>query len=112
MLTKLDGALQLCFISLIGLHLVAAPYTKVEESFSIQATHDIITYGIPWHNSSHVLSSRYDHVEFPGSVPRTFVGALVLAGFSSPFIGWVTKPQHVQILGMLWGLCCLRLRRD
>lgn len=96
-----DGILQLCLISLIGLHLAAAPYTKVEESFNIQATHDILSYGIPWHNSSGILSTRYDHEEFPGSVPRTFVGALVLAGLSNPFIGWVAEPQNIQISGGL-----------
>jgi alpha-1,6-mannosyltransferase len=91
--------LQLGLVSLIALHLIAAPYTKVEESFSIQATHDILTYGIPWRDTNKTLSTRYDHAEFPGSVPRTFVGALVLAGVSSPIIGFVTDPLHVQILG-------------
>jgi len=82
-----DGALQLCLVGLIGLHLVAAPYTKVEESFNIQATHDILPSGIPLQNGTETILTRYDHIEFPGSVPRTFVSALVLAGFSSPLSG-------------------------
>lgn len=100
-LMYLDRALQLCLVSLIGVHLVASPYTKVEESFNIQATHDILTYGMPWKNANQTISTRYDHVDFPGSVPRTFVGALVLAGISGPFVGRVTDPRNVQILGTL-----------
>ena len=98
-ITILDAALQLLLVGLIWLHLSIAPFTKVEESFNIQATHDILFYGIPWSNSSQALSHQYDHVEFPGSVPRTFIGALVIAGFTSPWIKWINDPQHIQILG-------------
>jgi alpha-1,6-mannosyltransferase len=98
-ITILDVALQLLLVGLIWLHLSTAPFTKVEESFNIQATHDILFYGIPWTNSSQALSHQYDHFEFPGSVPRTFIGALIIAGFTSPWIKWMTDPQHIQILG-------------
>jgi hypothetical protein len=66
-------------------HLLVAPYTKVEESFNIQATHDILVYGTP---TSHVHEKllRYDHFEFPGAVPRTFVGSLLLGGVAQPFV--------------------------
>ncbi|MCJ1306579.1 dolichyl-P-Man:Man(7)GlcNAc(2)-PP-dolichol alpha-1,6-mannosyltransferase, partial [Agyrium rufum] len=73
---------------LILLYLVLTPYTKVEESFNLQATHDILTYGlIPSKDSSINIHIRekYDHVDFPGSVPRTFVGPVVLATIASPF---------------------------
>ncbi|KAI6817417.1 glycosyltransferase family 22 protein [Hortaea werneckii] len=70
----------LLVLSVFNVHLIAAPYTKVEESFNIQATHDILNYGVPWTNTSAVLHDKFDHVAFPGSVPRTFVGALLLAG--------------------------------
>lgn len=72
-------------MGLILLHLVVAPYTKVEESFNIQATHDILVYGTPLNNIHQKLSS-YDHVAFPGAVPRTFVGPLFLATFSQPIV--------------------------
>ena len=65
------------------------PYSKVEESFNLQATHDIFYHGI-----SPALSAAwstlvptggdpggylpYDHLQYPGVVPRTFTGPLVV----------------------------------
>lgn len=77
-----DILLTLLLPSLIFLHLVLSPYTKVEESFNIQAAHDILTYGIPTKDITRTLKEQYDHFSFPGAVPRTFTGALVLAAFS------------------------------
>jgi alpha-1,6-mannosyltransferase len=85
--------------ALILIHLYYSPYTKVEESFNIQATHDILIHGIPDHDFSTFLASNYDHVSFPGSVPRTFVGALLLAGFSRPWIAFLSHPYQIQLLG-------------
>lgn len=84
---------------IIILNLYFSPYTKVEESFNIQATHDILANGIPFANTTEVLADRFDHVSFPGSVPRTFVGALVLAGLSRPWASWLTSPAQQQMLG-------------
>ncbi|KKK23627.1 hypothetical protein ARAM_005621 [Aspergillus rambellii] len=83
--------------ALILLHLWIAPYTKVEESFHVQAIHDIETYGIPTRNVSSMLRAQYDHLTFPGAVPRTFVGPLILAGLSSPFI-WLSNNIDRQFL--------------
>jgi alpha-1,6-mannosyltransferase len=77
--------------------LVVAPYTKVEESFNIQATHDILAYGTPTRNVYEYLSSNYDHFDFPGAVPRTFLGPVILAGISQPLVALVGF-QHAQLV--------------
>jgi alpha-1,6-mannosyltransferase len=82
----------------ILIHLYVSPYTKVEESFNVQAIHDILVHGIPGSNVDQFLTLNYDHVSFPGSVPRTFAGALVLSGLSSPFVRWVRSMGDVQLL--------------
>jgi alpha-1,6-mannosyltransferase len=84
----------------ILIHLFVSPYTKVEESFNIQAIHDILVHGIPTENADQFLTANYDHVSFPGSVPRTFSGALVLSGLSRPFLWMVGRMEQVQLLGM------------
>ena len=76
----------------------AAPYTKVEESFNIQATHDILAHGIPFVNTTESLAATYDHVSFPGSVPRTFVGAALLAGIASPLRVFFGSQESIQLL--------------
>ncbi|PWY76799.1 alpha-1,6-mannosyltransferase subunit [Aspergillus eucalypticola CBS 122712] len=83
--------------ALVLLHLAAAPYTKVEESFHIQAIHDILSSGIPTRNVSETLRAEYDHFAFPGAVPRTFVGAVMLSGLSQPFI-WLKSNIDRQFL--------------
>ena len=83
-----DDFLCLLLPTVIYIHLFLAPYTKVEESFNIQATHDILTHGVPlsWQNANRTLQEHYDHVTFTGSVPRTFVAPLALAGASWPWL--------------------------
>ncbi|KAF8150150.1 alpha-1,6-mannosyltransferase subunit [Crassisporium funariophilum] len=80
-------------------HVLLAPYTKVEESFSLHATHDVLMYGVApsdLHN--------YDHFTFPGAVPRTFIGSVVLAWLSIPVIrlaawmGYVATKFELQII--------------
>ena len=99
MLKTLTDILLAALIPLIILiHLYFAPYTKVEESFNIQAVHDILTYGLPYKNIQLKLQEQYDHLEFSGAVPRTFVGSLVLAMASLPFASFV-KGFSRQMLG-------------
>ncbi|KAK3866859.1 hypothetical protein Pcinc_027637 [Petrolisthes cinctipes] len=68
------------------LHLIVAPYTKVEESFNLQACHDLLYKG--------VNLEEYDHLEFPGVVPRTFVGPIVVSTIAYPAVAFI------QLLGI------------
>ncbi|KAK7027254.1 Dol-P-Man:Man(7)GlcNAc(2)-PP-Dol alpha-1,6-mannosyltransferase [Paramarasmius palmivorus] len=67
------------------LHVVLAPYTKVEESFNLHAVHDVFMYGIRPENLQ-----KYDHFTFPGAVPRTFIGSILLTWIATPVI-WIAS---------------------
>lgn len=68
--------IKILFILVSLVHILYCPYNKVEESFNLQAIHDILI-----HKAN---INEYDHLKFPGVVPRTFLGALIIAIVSSP----------------------------
>ena len=72
MLTLIDGLV----LAVIALYIALCPFTKVEESFNMQAMHDILAYGSD--------ISKYDHLSFPGVVPRSFLGALFVSAVAFP----------------------------
>ncbi|KAF7972945.1 hypothetical protein HWV62_16508 [Athelia sp. TMB] len=97
-------------------HVLLAPYSKVEESFNLHATHDVLMYGVTPANLQ-----EYDHFAFPGAVPRTFVGSVLLAWATSlvlQLVSWTGMPlskADMQMVGRLVlcslnaiGLCLLR----
>lgn len=67
---------DLLLVLIVVFYVIACPYTKVEESFNMQALHDIAEFG--------TNLSYYDHLEFPGVVPRTFIGSIFIAVLSWP----------------------------
>lgn len=92
-------------VVVVALHGIwSAPYTKVEESFNMQAMHDLLyhrtelsqvtkqsqaprSFKPPSGSSNPFLVSmfvQYDHHSFPGVVPRTFLGASLVAALSAP----------------------------
>jgi alpha-1,6-mannosyltransferase len=85
--------LDLLVLAAIWLHAALAPFTKVEESFNVQAIHDLLFHGAD--------VSAYDHLEFPGVVPRTFLGALSVAAASRPLVtaAPAAAPELVEALG-------------
>ncbi|KAL7687440.1 putative GPI mannosyltransferase [Plasmopara halstedii] len=86
-------------------YLFTCPYSKVEESFNMQATHDLLLFGLPNVN-------KFDHLEFPGVVPRTFLGSLAVASISQPAL-WlfqlVKAPKFYMQLVTRWVLGLMTL---
>ena len=65
---------EVVFGLVILAHVFVAPYTKVEESFNLQAIHDFVYTD---------QIEKFDHITFPGVVPRTAVPAFLIAILAS-----------------------------
>lgn len=87
---------EILLIGAFAFQLYLSPYTKVEELFNLQAIHDIINFGV-----YPDALSWYDHVEFPGAVPRTFIGATIIAGITKymDFVATLMGGQSLVVDG-------------
>ncbi|TKY68884.1 Dol-P-Man:Man(7)GlcNAc(2)-PP-Dol alpha-1,6-mannosyltransferase [Spatholobus suberectus] len=90
--------------SIAAFYVLAVPYTKVEESFNVQAMHDILYHRLNLDN--------YDHLEFSGVVPRTFIGALLVSIIAAPFVltaSLLHLPKFYALLIARMALGCIIL---
>ncbi|EWC45530.1 hypothetical protein DRE_05388 [Drechslerella stenobrocha 248] len=94
-----DFLLELLLPATMMAYLFAAPYTKVEESFNMQAIHDVANVGmpVPFYNVAESLA-QYDHVEFPGVVPRSFAAPAFVGALTSVVLGFVQDGLIQQLI--------------
>jgi alpha-1,6-mannosyltransferase len=104
-------------LGVLCLHVWLAPYTKVEESFNLHAAHDILLHGLSPSALKEVCEKylliyeqlrifpQFDHFTFPGPIPRSFVGSLILSALARPIIlaslyfGACLDKPDIQLLG-------------
>ncbi|KAJ3177958.1 dolichyl-P-Man:Man(7)GlcNAc(2)-PP-dolichol alpha-1,6-mannosyltransferase [Gaertneriomyces sp. JEL0708] len=65
--------LRLLPLVALTFHLALCRYSKVEESFHMQSIHDVFVFG-----TGRLAVQYYDHLQFPGVVPRSFIPSLIL----------------------------------
>ena len=96
---RVYGVVNILLFVMVVLHIAVCPYTKVEESFNLQAVHDILNHGTDL--------EAYDHHSFPGVVPRTFLAPCLLSFLSWPLsllsrlVGWPKFSQQYIVRAVL-----------
>ena len=116
--TKRRLAQALLFLTALG-SLLVCPHSKVEESFGIQATHDLFYHGLKpavravFTANATTTDSPYDHQQYPGVVPRSFAGPLIWSTgchlirlLLLPVMDLADYPCAVQFLARFLQLAC------
>ncbi|XP_038982433.1 dol-P-Man:Man(7)GlcNAc(2)-PP-Dol alpha-1,6-mannosyltransferase isoform X2 [Phoenix dactylifera] len=88
--------------TIAALYVIMVPYTKVEESFNVQAMHDML-----YHHCH--IKNQYDHLDFPGVVPRTFMGALLASILASPVV-FLMQCLHMPKVYSLIAACAILMK--
>lgn len=57
-MTAIGTALDVLLLATCWAHVILAPHTKVEESFNLHATHDVLMYGLSSENLQNVSRSQ------------------------------------------------------
>lgn len=94
---QLLSVARLLPLAVMTVLLVLAPFTKVEESFNMQAMHDLLFLStnsleddVVGSSSGNSAAGRtiadFDHHAFPGVVPRTFAGAIAVTAVAAPVV--------------------------
>lgn len=89
------GRLLLDALALLGVSatlVLLCPFTKVEESFTLHATHDLVTLGL------HASPDQFDHFSFTGALPRSLAPSAVLAWLSAPLLELARRSSAVREL--------------
>uniref|UniRef100_A0A672YKQ7 Mannosyltransferase n=1 Tax=Sphaeramia orbicularis TaxID=375764 RepID=A0A672YKQ7_9TELE len=94
------------------LHLFICPFTKVEESFNLQATHDILYHRLDFDKVRTFVLLFSMTIMTPCVVPRTFLGPLFLSALCSPVVSlfnlldaskfYTSSLLGVCVIGSLW----------
>lgn len=71
--------LKYIYLLVIISYVLLTPFTKVEESFNLQAMHDHLEFA-----SLAIDLDSYDHLEFSGVVPRSFIGSILVSIIAFP----------------------------
>jgi len=99
--------LELLLLAAIWGGVLAAPFTKVEESFGVQAAHDFLRLGLGGGGFPPSFAG-FDHREFPGVVPRSCLGPVLAALLAAPG-AWAARLLGGAGASPLVGLYCVRL---
>ncbi|OAY81148.1 Dol-P-Man:Man(7)GlcNAc(2)-PP-Dol alpha-1,6-mannosyltransferase, partial [Ananas comosus] len=108
--------------SIVAFYLFMVPYTKVEESFNVQRCMISFTTTITLKRQAQMLHvlwpslqfkyislemvfMLYDHLDFPGVVPRTFIGAFLVSIIASPVVAVI----HYLHVPKIYSLLAVRL---